>query len=95
MRIVLQGLERSFTDPSGNRRRVIAGVSADIAPGALVAVTGPSGAGKTTFFNLISGLLLPDSGTITAGGIELAKLSERDRDRWRAKEVGYIFQTFN
>ncbi|HSA32478.1 MAG TPA: ATP-binding cassette domain-containing protein [bacterium] len=95
MRIVLNGLEKSFLDPSGNRRRVISAISADIAPGALVAVTGPSGAGKTTFFNLVSGLFLPDSGTITADKTELTALSERERDRWRAKEVGYIFQTFN
>jgi len=95
MDITLNNIEKSFLDPSGKRRRVIAGISADIAPGALVAVTGPSGAGKTTFFNLLSGLLLPDSGTITAEKTELTKLSERERDRWRAKEVGYIFQTFN
>lgn len=95
MQIILSNLERSFLDPSGNRRRVIMALSADIAAGALVAVTGPSGAGKTTLFNLVSGLLLPDSGTITADTTELTALSERDRDRWRAKEVGYIFQTFN
>lgn len=95
MQVVLNGLDKSFLDPSGKRRRVITGISADIAAGALVAVTGPSGAGKTTFFNLVSGLLLPDSGTITAEKTELTKLSERDRDRWRAKEVGYVFQTFN
>ncbi len=95
MRIVLNSLERSFVDPAGSSRRVISGISADIAAGALVAVTGPSGAGKTTFFNLLSGLLLPDSGTITAGKVDLTKLTERERDRWRAKEVGYIFQTFN
>jgi len=91
----LTAVEKSFADPSGNKRRVIGGLSADIAAGSLVTVTGPSGAGKTTFFNLVSGLLLPDSGTITAGNVELAKLTERERDRWRAKEVGYIFQTFN
>lgn len=95
MQIILSNLERSFVDPSGSARRVITALSADIATGALVAVTGPSGAGKTTFFNLVSGLLLPDSGTITAGKVELTKLTERERDRWRAKEVGYIFQTFN
>ena len=95
MRIALNNLDRSFIDPSGNKRRVITALSADIAAGALVAVTGPSGAGKTTFFNLVSGLLLPDSGAITAGKVELTKLTERERDRWRAKEVGYIFQTFN
>lgn len=95
MQVVLNGLERSFLDPSGNRRRVITALSADIAAGALVAVTGPSGAGKTTFFNLVSGLLLPDSGTITVEQTELTKLSERERDRWRAQEIGYIFQTFN
>jgi putative ABC transport system ATP-binding protein len=97
MSIALQltAVERSFIDPSGSSRRVIAALSADIAAGALVVVTGPSGAGKTTFFNLVSGLLLPDSGTITADKTELTALSERERDRWRAKEVGYIFQTFN
>lgn len=95
MQIILSNLDRSFVDPSGSKRRVISDLSADIASGALVAVTGPSGAGKTTFFNLVSGLLLPDSGAIIAEKTELTKLPERERDRWRAKEVGYIFQTFN
>jgi len=95
MQITLRDLYKSFRDPAGKRREVITALSAEIPSGALVAVTGPSGVGKTTLFNLVSGLLLPESGTITAGGTELPKLSERKRDRWRAQNVGYIFQTFN
>lgn len=95
LNLLFTAVEKSFADPSGRMRRVITALSADIAAGALVAVTGPSGAGKTTFFNLVSGLLLPDSGAISADTVELTKLTERERDRWRAKEVGYIFQTFN
>lgn len=66
----------------------------EIAEREQVALVGPSGCGKTTLLHLISGLLLPDTGSIVAWGTEIQALSERQRDRFRAGHVGYVHQTF-
>ncbi len=58
-------------------------------------VFGPSGCGKSTLLNLISGVLRPSSGAITVLGESLEKMSSRQRDRFRANNIGYIFQQFN
>src|SRR5207237_113958 len=55
----------------------------------------PSGGGKTTLLNVISGISLPDSGSVTIDGTEITRLHEVQRDRFRAQRVGVIFQTFN
>ncbi|PIE25610.1 MAG: ABC transporter ATP-binding protein [Planctomycetota bacterium] len=66
----------------------------DLAEGDQVALVGPSGCGKTTLLHLVSGLLLPDCGTIEVAGHHLHELSEGKRDRFRAGHVGYVHQTF-
>ncbi|MFG1397098.1 ABC transporter ATP-binding protein [Roseixanthobacter pseudopolyaromaticivorans] len=66
-----------------------------VAAGTRVAVTGPSGAGKTTLINLMVGLTRPDSGRISWGEIDLATLSEGRRDRFRAAHVGLVMQNFH
>ena len=66
-----------------------------VANGEQVALRGESGSGKTTFLNLIAGILAADSGTVKVDGLEMTALSEPKRDRLRADKLGYIFQTFN
>ncbi|MDO4246977.1 MAG: ABC transporter ATP-binding protein [Deinococcus sp.] len=63
--------------------------------GTQVAVTGPSGTGKTTLLNVLSGLLRPLSGRMQYGARELTTLTEADRDAFRRREVGYVFQDFH
>ncbi len=58
-------------------------------------LAGESGSGKTTFLNLIAGILRPDAGVIQIDGAAVSSLSEAQRDRFRARTIGYIFQTFN
>ncbi len=60
-----------------------------------LALSGESGSGKTTFLNLIAGILKPDSGRIMLAGAEMSAMGEPARDRLRATSIGYIFQTFN
>ena len=62
---------------------------------AQVAIEGASGSGKTTFLNLLAGILQPDSGTVTVAGLELFSTPESRRDLWRGRHIGYVFQTFN
>lgn len=57
-----------------------------------VAVTGPSGAGKTTLINLLSGLLVPSSGSVTVLGLDLGGLSSEDRQDLRVLKLGLVFQ---
>lgn len=58
-------------------------------------VHGPSGGGKSTLLNLLSGLLVPTEGQIEILGQRLDKMTDRQRDRFRANHIGYVFQQFN
>lgn len=63
--------------------------------GERIFVYGPSGAGKSTLLNLVSGLLSCSEGEISVLGKRLDKLNSRQRDRFRANHLGYVFQRFN
>lgn len=70
-------------------------VDLDIEAGEFVSLMGPSGTGKSTLLNLVSGIDRPDAGTITVAGTEITKLSRSKLADWRAANLGYIFQTHN
>lgn len=70
-------------------------VSIQIARGEYVGIVGSSGSGKSTLLNLLAGLDRPSSGTIEFDGTNLGELSRRKLARYRAKNIGMIFQTFN
>jgi len=58
------------------------------------AFIGPSGTGKTTLLNLIAGIMMPDRGMIDIDGIDVCKLNDRDRRRFRITTIGFVFQDF-
>ncbi len=58
-------------------------------------IMGHSGAGKTTLFHLLAGIVAPDSGIITLNNTDIVALGEAQRDRFRAQHIGCIYQTFN
>ncbi len=62
--------------------------------GERVAIVGPSGSGKTTLLNLVAGLLSPETGSIDVAGTDVTKLSEAGRRRFRASQIGFVFQDF-
>lgn len=66
-----------------------------LAAGTRIALTGPSGSGKTTFINCVTGMERAEAGKILWNDTDLAALSENDRDRWRARNVGLIMQDFH
>ncbi len=74
---------------------VLAGITLDIPKGAFLALMGPSGSGKTTLLNLIAGLDRPTRGEIVVDGTDIGKLDEGDLARWRARNVGFVFQFYN
>ena len=67
----------------------------DIPKGDFVALMGPSGSGKTTLLNLIGGLDQPSGGEITVGGARIDRLSGGQLAKWRANNVGFVFQFYN
>lgn len=70
-------------------------ISLDIEESEFLALMGPSGSGKTTLLNLIAGIDKVDSGYIKIGGIDITALSETGLAKWRALNVGFIFQFYN
>lgn len=74
---------------------VLQDITFDIAEGEFLALMGPSGSGKSTLLNLIAGIDQPDSGSITIGGVDVTALSETELAKWRAINVGFIFQFYN
>ena len=91
----ITNLIKTFPQPEGGRLTVLDLPDFQIDSAEQVALIGKSGGGKTTLLHLIAGLLTPDSGSIQIDGVELTKLSEQGRDRFRAGAIGYVFQTFN
>ncbi|MCP4898120.1 MAG: ABC transporter ATP-binding protein [bacterium] len=75
--------------------RVLDELDLDVDSGDFVAFMGPSGSGKTTLLNLIGGLDNADSGSINIGGEEMRGLTGHKLAAWRARHVGFVFQTFN
>jgi len=79
----------------GEEIHVLHGLNLDVDRGDFVAFMGPSGSGKTTLLNLLGGLDVPSSGSITVDGDELTKMSRNRLTDWRARHVGFVFQMYN
>lgn len=95
MKLTCQNIKKSFYDNDGNRKQVLSGISFEAGQGSLVMLKGVSGCGKSTLMNIISGLLLPDEGSVKADDKCINTMSETKRDQYRMKHIGYVFQTFN
>ena len=90
------GVRKVYRSPDGGADHVVLDVpDFSMDGGTELAVAGTSGCGKTTFLNIIAGLTDADGGTVTFDGKTVSSLGEAARDRWRANELGYVFQTFN
>ena len=74
---------------------VLDDLSLEIQKGEYVALMGPSGSGKTTLLNLIGGIDRPTAGQVVVDGTDLASLDGSALARWRARNIGYIFQLYN
>jgi putative ABC transport system ATP-binding protein len=75
--------------------RALDGVSFTVASGSSVAITGPSGGGKSTLLGVIGGLAPPTSGRIRIGDSQISEMSERDRSDFRRSHIGFVYQADN
>jgi len=90
----LAGLSKAFVKGK-EKITIFDRLDLSVPPGDFVAVMGPSGSGKTTLLNLLGGIDRPDAGEIHVAGGRIDQLSEGDLARWRAANVGFIFQFYN
>ncbi|MBL9182985.1 MAG: ABC transporter ATP-binding protein [Verrucomicrobiaceae bacterium] len=90
----LRGISKSFGDGDA-RTKVLKGIDLDVRSGDITMLVGPSGCGKTTLISIIAGTLAADEGELNVFGHDLRKLSKAKTTRFRAENIGFIFQAFN
>jgi len=88
----LSHLHKSYPGPAP--RPILQDVSLELAPGDYIAIIGESGCGKSTLLNLIAGLDLPDSGTVTLHNRNVTDMDDDSRTRLRRRDIGFVFQAF-
>ncbi|NII09829.1 ABC transporter ATP-binding protein [Oleiagrimonas sp. C23AA] len=92
--IDIKGLSKVY-ERGKQKVEVLHHIDLEIAEGDFLALMGPSGSGKTTLLNLIGGLDSPSGGSISVGGQQIGRLGGSALAKWRAANVGFIFQFYN
>jgi putative ABC transport system ATP-binding protein len=90
----VRDVHKHFTRGS-ERIDVLKGVNLEIPTGDFLALMGPSGSGKTTLLNLIGGLDTPTGGSVEVGGVPVSSLGGGQLSKWRAQNIGFVFQLYN
>ena len=91
----LHDLIKRYVSPDGETNVVLDVPEFTLDAKSQVALRGTSGSGKTTLLNIIAGILSADAGRVVFDGQDVTRMSETERDRYRARNLGYVFQTFN
>jgi putative ABC transport system ATP-binding protein len=92
--IKVENLTKEYKN-SGNNMKAIDNINLEVEEGEIIVILGPSGSGKTTLLNLISGLDKKTSGKIFYENKDISKYSDSKMTRFRKKNLGFIFQTYN
>jgi ABC-type lipoprotein export system ATPase subunit len=93
--LLVENVKKSYREPDGGRLAILDVPRLELAAGEQAVIRGRSGGGKTTLLNAIAGLATVDEGKIVVNGTEVTRLREAVRDRFRARNIGFVFQTFN
>ena len=93
--IRLLGIRKTFAAPNGEPLTVLDKVTFELEAGRSLAIQGPSGSGKSTLLAILAGLERPSDGTVEVAGRRLDALSERELSAFRAKSLGFVFQSFH
>ncbi len=93
--LLIEQLQKSFQEPDGTKLPILNIPRYEVGAGEQVVLMGRSGSGKTTLLHIVSGITRPDRGSVKVTEVEITRLSEAQRDRFRAERIGYVFQTFN
>src|SRR3984893_13666494 len=92
--VAIRNLSKVY-ERGSQKVEVLHNIDLDIERGDFLALMGPSGSGKTTLLNLIGGLDSPTQGIIAVSGRRIDQLSEGALAKWRASNVGFVFQFYN
>ena len=93
--LLVENVKKSYREPDGSALAILDIPRLAVDAGEQVVIRGRSGGGKTTLLNAISGLTTIDAGRIAVGGTDVNRIPEVGRDRFRARNIGFVFQTFN
>jgi len=92
--VVCKGIFKSY-GAGATYLPVLKNVDLKVETGQLLMLEGPSGCGKTTFISIVAGILKPDQGTCSVYGTELGTLSPEELCAFRARNIGFVFQSYN
>lgn len=93
--LLLEGVKKSYEEPDGAILPILDVDRYALETGEQAVLIGRSGGGKTTLLHVIAGIAQADAGKIQIDGLDIMRLHEPGRDRFRAEKIGYVFQTFN
>lgn len=93
--LVLDRLTLDRADGDGRSFSILAVPALTLEPGTSLGVSGPSGSGKSSLLHLVAGLITPSAGRVSWSGNEISALGESERDCWRRRTVGFVFQDFH
>jgi putative ABC transport system ATP-binding protein len=93
--LLVENVRKSYREPNGERLPILNVARLELSAGEQAVIRGRSGGGKTTLLNVIAGLASVDEGRILINKTDLTRLPEAVRDQFRARHIGFVFQTFN
>jgi putative ABC transport system ATP-binding protein len=93
--LLLEKVKKTYLEPNGESLPILDIEEFRVERSEQVVLVGRSGSGKSTLLNVIAGILRADSGRVQLGDVDITRMPEAARDRFRATNLGYVFQTFN